>query len=189
MNDDSCRFIVITGGPGSGKSTLIDALEQSGFARTMEAGRGIIQDQVAVGGNALPWTDPQSFAELMLSWEMRSHHMAREQPGPAFFDRGVPDVVGYLRLMRRPVPAHMDRAAALFRYNRTVFIAPPWPAIFAQDAERKQSLEEAVATHDSMVEAYSDYGYDLVALPLAPVEERVRFILDRLALTPSAARR
>jgi len=43
-------FFVITGGPGSGKTTLIDALEEAGFARTVEAGRGVIQDQVAIDG-------------------------------------------------------------------------------------------------------------------------------------------
>ncbi|HEY9579494.1 hypothetical protein [Sphingopyxis granuli] len=38
-----------------------------------------------------------------------------------------------------PVPQHVRSAAALFRYNRRVFIAPPWRAIFGQDTERKQT--------------------------------------------------
>ena len=73
MVADAERFFVVTGGPGSGKSTLIDALERAGCARSVEGGRGIIQDQVAIGGTALPWSDPSAFAELMLSWEMRSY--------------------------------------------------------------------------------------------------------------------
>lgn len=93
------RFMVLTGGPGSGKSTLIDALQNAGYARSMEAGRGVIQDQIAIDGQALPWRDQVAFAELMLSWEMRSYHIAKHASGPVFFDRGVPDVVGYLRLL------------------------------------------------------------------------------------------
>ena len=54
MSHDNQHFIIISGGPRSGKSTLIDALEQLGFSRTMEAGRAIIQDQVAIDGQALP---------------------------------------------------------------------------------------------------------------------------------------
>lgn len=172
------RFHVVTGGPGSGKTTLIEALADAGYARTFEAGRAIIQDQVAIDGPALPWRDPPAFAELMLSFEMRSYRMAEVAAGPVFFDRGVTDVVGYLTLVGRPVPAHVARAAARFRYNRRVFIAPPWPEIFTQDAERKQTLDEAVRTYDALVQAYANQGYELVRLPLAPVEERRRFVLD-----------
>ncbi|MGB7554886.1 MAG: AAA family ATPase, partial [Candidatus Korobacteraceae bacterium] len=76
-----------------------------------------------------------------------------------------------------PVPAHMDRAAQIFRYHHRVFIAPPWPEIFALDAERKQSFAEACAAYEVMVETYSDLGYDLVPLPLDSVQERVQFVL------------
>ncbi|KVZ95027.1 AAA family ATPase [Burkholderia ubonensis] len=174
------RFFVVTGGPGSGKSTLIDALERAGFARSQEAGRGVIQDQVAVDGPALPWRDRSAFAELMLGWEMRSHHLARQARGPVFFDRGVPDVIGYLRLSGLAVPAHAEAAARRFRYHRRVFIAPPWPDIYTQDAERRQDFAEAVRTYDAMVECYASYGYRLIELPRASVTARVRFVLDAL---------
>jgi predicted ATPase len=114
----------------------------------------------------------------MLCWEMRSYHMAQDQAGSVFFDRGVPDVVGYLRLLRLPVPKHMQKAAGVFRYNRRVFIAPPWPEIFQQDSERRQGLDEAVRTYEAMVTTYSGCGYELVELPRAPVEERVRFVIE-----------
>ena len=171
------RFHVITGGPGSGKSTLIEALGRCGYAHSIEAGRAIIQDQSTIDGPALPGRDPLAFAELMLSWELRSYRIAQDACGPVFFDRGVPDMVGYFRLFERPVPSHVTRAAERFRYNRRVFLAPPWPAIFGQDAERKQTPEEAERTYEAMVLAYSNCGYELVALPLASVEERVRFVL------------
>jgi predicted ATPase len=187
MNVDTDRLFVVTGGPGSGKSTLVEALEGAGHARSIEAGRGVIQDQQAIGGRALPWSDPLAFAELMLCWEMRCYAMARHQAGPVFFDRGVPDVVGYLRLLDLPVPAHMQRAASLFRYNRRVFIAPPWPEIYRQDGERRQDLDEARRTYDAMVATYTDCGYDLVELPRAPVEVRVRFVLGA-TLSPPPAR-
>jgi predicted ATPase len=171
------RLFVVTGGPGSGKSTLIDALAGHGVCGMPEAGRAIIQDQVAIGGEALPWSDRRAFAELMLSWEIRLYRAALRFGGPVIFDRGVPDVVGYLRLSDLPIPSHVDRAAQMFRYHRRVFVAPPWPEIFAQDAERKQSFEEAQATYEVMIETYSGLGYELIPLPLDSVEERVQFIL------------
>ncbi len=177
---DCERFHVITGGPGSGKTSLIDALARAGHAHTVEAGRAIIQDQLAIDGPALPWRNPLAFAELMLSWELRSYRMAEATSGPVFFDRGVTDLVGYLTLVGQPVPAHITRAAQRFRYNRRVFVAPPWPAIYTQDAERKQTPEEAVRTYEALVTAYTDCGYELVSLPLLSVEERMRFVLDNI---------
>jgi predicted ATPase len=174
------RFYVITGGPGSGKSSLVEALHHRGYARSIEAGRGIIQDQMAIAGRALPWSDPVLFAELMLCWEMRSYQIAREVAVPVFFDRGVPDVLGYLRLLGIPACEHVKKAAELFRYNHTVFIAPPWREIFCQDQERKQGFDEAIRTYDSMVAIYTELNYELIELPRAPIEERIDFILDRI---------
>jgi predicted ATPase len=146
MTDQTDRLFVLTGEPGSGKSTLIEALARTGYARSVEAGRGIIQDQVVIGGRALLWCDPRAFAEMMLCWEMRSYRMALDQAGPVFFDRGIPDVVGYLRLLGMAIPPHMTKAAATFRYHRRVFIAPPWPDIYEQDRERSQTLDEPERT-------------------------------------------
>ena len=178
----SDRFCIITGGPGSGKTSLIDALRSRGFHCSIEAGRGIIQDQTKIDGRALSWRDPLLFAELMLSWEMRSYRLAELSAGPAFFDRGVPDVAGYLRLMSIPVPEHLHHAIKEFSYNRTVFVAPPWPEIFQQDQERKQDLNEARRTYDALVATYSALGHDLVELPRLPVDARCEFILKRLGL-------
>ena len=180
MSHDYQRFIIISGGPGSGKSTLIDALEKRGFARSVEAGRAIIQHQVEIGGKALPWADRSLFAELMLSWEMRSYGLACNNEGPVFFDRGVPDVIGYLTLCRLPVPEHIRQAASTIRYNRTVFLAPPWAEIFGQDAERKQDFNEAKRTFDAMEQTYQQFGYEIALLPKSTVQERANFILQNL---------
>jgi predicted ATPase len=176
------RLFVVTGGPGSGKSTLIAALASQGLTTMPETGRSIIRDQAAIGGTALPWADRGAFAELMLSWELRSYREAIEQHGPVIFDRGVPDVEGYLRVGGLPTPHHVKKAAAICRYNRRVLIAPPWPEIFAQDEERKQTFAEAQSTYEALTEVYTELGYELFQLPLAPVEDRVRFAIDTMGI-------
>jgi predicted ATPase len=177
MTEDSARLIVLTGGPGSGKTALIEALARQCHETSVEAGRRIIQEQQAIDGPGLPWRDPALFAELMLSWEMRSYRQAQRKSGTVFFDRGVPDVIGYLRVVGLPVPRHMAMAAETFRYHRRVFILPPWPEIYAHDRERKQSFEEAERTYRAMVETYEALRYELVSVPPASIEDRTRFIL------------
>ena len=111
------HMFVVTGGPGSGKSSLIDAMTRRGFRTMPEAGRAIIQDQVRIGGPALPWADRAIFAELMLGWELRSYHEALASDAPVLMDRGIPDVVGYLTLCGLPVPAHIEAAAKIHPYK------------------------------------------------------------------------
>src|SRR3546814_18740364 len=97
---DRPDFHVITGGPGSGKSTLIEALAVEGFDHMPAAGRAIIRDQVEIGGAALPWVDRAAFADLMLGWDLRSWHEAHDLAGPVIGDRSVHDVAGYLHVGR-----------------------------------------------------------------------------------------
>ena len=171
---------VVTGGPGSGKTSLIDELRRRGISTMPEAGRAIIRDQVQIGGRALPWADRAAFAEQMLGWELRSHHEASAMPGPVVLDRGIPDLLGYLTLCELPVPAHMTAAARQFHYNAQVFLAPFWPDIFTRDAERKQDLAEAEATCEVMRRTYSDLGYEIIEHPRTGIEERANFVFARL---------
>ncbi len=174
------NFHVITGGPGAGKTTLVDALRRHGVATVAESGRRILRQQARIGGRATHWGVQAAYAELMLSWAMRDYEDAMAEVGPVVFDRGVPDLLGYCSLVGMTTGAHFLEAARLYRYAPRVFVAPPWEAIYRSDTERVQDFAEAVATHWHMVRAYEDAGYELVEVPCGPVEDRTRFILDAI---------
>lgn len=74
----------------------------------------------------------------------------------------------------------MERAAEVFRYAQTVFIAPPWKDIYVQDAERKHSFGETVQTYHAMADAYGRYGYNLISLPLCGPRVWAEIILSSL---------
>ena len=177
------RLHVVTGGPGSGKSTLIDALAAAGVATSAEVGRAIIKEELAAGGAALPWLDHRAFADRMIEREIAAHQAALASGQIVVLDRGAPDVIGFLRVSGLAVPPAIDAAARSVRYNPRVFIAPWWADIFTTDAERKQTPEEARATFAVMVATYRDYGYRLIELPRAPVAERVAFVLREIGET------
>lgn len=183
MATTKSNCFVLTGGPGSGKTSLLGALAAFGLATAPEAGRNIIRQQMAIGGNALPWADRLLYAELMLSWDIGSFHATSDET--AFFDRGIPDTIGYLSLCGITVPDHFHRAAETLRYNPTVFILPPWPEIFHNDTERKQTLEEAEATHRVMRETYKTLGYRLVEVPRIGRQDRLAFVLGAAGIKDS----
>ena len=123
------NFHVITGGPGSGKTTPIEALRERGVLCADEVARSIIKEQVTIGGNALHNGDRALYRELMLSRSAFNYSQVTERTAPVFFDRGIPELIGYRALTGVDVPAHLRSTSTHFRYNPTVFIAPPWQEI------------------------------------------------------------
>lgn len=176
------RFFAVTGAPGAGKTTLLHALADDGYTCLPEAGRAIIE-AATQSAEPHPWTDPRAFALRMLTNDQQSYEAALDLEGPVFFDRGIPDIAGYLQLVGHPQNSAVHRAAADLRYNRRVFIALPWQAIYVQDEHRTQTFDEAVKTCAIIAHAWRYYGYDLTPLPFGSVEERVAFVLKVVADT------
>jgi predicted ATPase len=166
------NFFAITGGPGAGKTTLIRRLQMLGETCFEESARLILQAD-ARNGRARP--AQSDLAERCLSRDMAQFRQAAERGRRAFFDRSIVDAWGMASLG----PA-ADEAVRTLRYNRTAFIAPPWRAIYVNDAERIQSWDQAIAAFESCAEAYLAAGYELLELPLAGVGERAAFVLDSL---------
>ena len=61
------------------------------------------------------------------------------------------------------------------------FVPPPWRAIYVQDDERRQTFEDCLEIHDAIIRTLTVLGYQPVELPLAPVAERVDFLIRRPA--------
>ncbi|MGZ9809296.1 AAA family ATPase [Pseudoroseicyclus sp. H15] len=174
------HFFVVTGGPSAGKTSLITELARRGFHTIPESGRAIIREEVASDGDALPWADRTAYAERMLERDLRAHRAAEALSGPVIFDRGIPDILGYLTLCELPVPPGVSAAARASSYNRRVFLAPYWEEIFTKDDERKQSRAEAQSTCAVMRETYVALGYELIELPRTDIATRAHFVAARL---------
>jgi predicted ATPase len=161
---------VIAGGPGSGKSALLEALSRAGEVCYPEISRELIREQRSAGGRLLPWADLEGFAAECAA---RMSEAIRRSPARSrsFFDRGLPDLIGYLTHGGRTVSRGWREASRA--YAREVFFAPPWRDIFVQDAERPQTFEEAEALGAHVRRAYLDCGFTIVELVRGTVPERV----------------
>jgi predicted ATPase len=175
------RHAVLTGAPGAGKTTLLDAAAAAGYRTSPEVARELLK---APGGMELREADPLGFAEAMLEAHAREFERHAGHPGTVIFDRGFPDVAGFLEVSGLAVPALVDRACRELRYAGPVFRAPAWAAIYAQDPERIQDWQQAVASDEAVTAAWRRYGYAVTDLPLAPVAERLEAL--RSALQPAA---
>lgn len=166
------NFFVMTGGPGVGKTTLLDELEKRNFHYMPEIARQLIKEQIAIGGDALPWKNMELYKQIMLERWVASYKLANdERVGITFFDRGILDTFCYARLIDSPITKEMNDVAHRYRYNKKVFILPPWLEIYETDTERKQTWEEAVLTYEIMADTYEKYGYELIQVPQTTVEQ------------------
>lgn len=175
------RQAVITGAPGAGKTTLLNAAEAAGIRTSPEVARQLLQSP---GGMELRAADPLAFAEAMAEAHVREFERHADHPAPVLFDRGFPDVVGFLHVSGLPVSPSIDRLCRTLRYTGPILRAPAWAAIYVQDAERIQDWEQAVASDEAVTAAWRRYGYDVADLPLTDVEERLGFL--RRLIYPAA---
>ncbi len=173
----SVRHLVLTGAPGAGKSTLLAAAAGAGVTTSPEVARDLLRRP---GGMALRAENPLAFAQAMIDAHRAEYEAASASARPVVFDRGFADVAGFLDVLGLPVPEAVDRACRTLRYHGPVLRAPAWQAIYRTDSERIQTWDEAVESDRAVTAAWRRYGYEVEDLPLAPVEERLQFLLARL---------
>lgn len=175
------NFHIFTGGPGAGKTTLLRALAVRGYATVREVAREILKEQAATGGNATHDGDRARYRDLMLERSIADYRTVAETVAPVFLDRAIPELSGYGNAPGEGDPPALTRAIADCRYAPTVFIFPPWEAIYAHDEERKHSFAHAQEVFATIGATYRRCGYRVAELPKATVEERAAFVLDRIA--------
>jgi predicted ATPase len=172
---------VITGGPGFGKTSIIDELERRGYNSVHEISRSIIKEQLDTGGDVLPWKNLNTFSRLVFEKRIQQHINA-PQTKHSFFDRGIPDVIAYMVRDELELPEKYVHALSDYNYNEIVFLTPPWEEIFVNDNERKENYIEACDIHHFIKTTYSNLGYQTVEIPKLKINERVEFILEKLGL-------
>ncbi|WP_060983234.1 AAA family ATPase [Vibrio splendidus] len=171
--------IIITGGPGAGKTTLINALGGAGYPTFAESSRQLIEQQSQLEDGILPWVDLPGFAHLCLEVMSEQKGQANQHP-IAFLDRAIPDICGYLSQANLKVTENYREASQ--GYHPQVLFCRPEASIYVQDDVRPYPFEEALEIHRALVRVYQELGYEVVEVPFMSVAERVQFVESHLAI-------
>lgn len=171
-------WYVLTGGPCSGKTTLINELKDRGYSVLPEAARTVIAGQLAQGKTIQDiLADALALEKLIVA-----HQLELESQAPKdkvmFLDRAIPDNLAYYRKFGLTIDKEFTKALDTAQY-RGVFLLDMLE--FGGDAERYEtSQEEAEWLHREFRRAYEERGYRPVDVPVLPVPERADYLLARL---------
>ena len=175
------EIIVIIGGPGTGKTTIIDGLVENGYCCYPEISRQVTAQAQQQGIEQLFLENPLLFSELVLEGRKKQFLDAHQEPhNIVFLDRGIPDVLAYMHYIGDSYPSFFDSACKEHIYSK-IFILPPWEEIYVSDQERYENFEQAQLIHDHLVETYEKYGYELIEVPKDTVDKRILFILEQIS--------
>ncbi len=172
---------VITGGPGFGKTTLINCLSALNYSVGREAARELLFASGRENEPDKAFHIPEDF-ERKIAMDRLHFLLATAPDSTAFADRGLPDQIAYSWFKKKNPSSFIVEMVKNNKYAPFVFITPPWQEIYRMDQIRKENFEEALAIHDQIVRAYLKYGYKIVNLPLVNPGSRVQFILNFLGI-------
>jgi predicted ATPase len=174
----STKRIVITGGPGTGKTSIINELMRRDIPCLEEISRQVTLDARKNGVDQLFLTEPLLFSELLLKGRITQFMEADKiEIDHVFLDRGIPDVIAYMDYIGDDYPELFTEACQTNIYDY-VFILAPWQEIFISDAERYENYDQAVEIHHHLVNTYTKYNYKLINVPFNSIEARTDYILN-----------
>jgi len=181
------KRIVITGGPSTGKTSLINALEKSGHfcfhevirLMTLEAKKN--GDLSNLNTNPIATvSDPMAFNQKIINARLDQYIEAEATDEPiVFYDRGIPDVLAYMDYFNQPYGTAFSTIASNNRYD-TVFLLPIWKEIYVSDSGRFESFDEAKAVHEHLSQTYTNLGYEVIEVPHDSIQNRIEFIINQL---------
>ncbi|UOB17836.1 AAA family ATPase [Abyssalbus ytuae] len=181
------KRIVITGGPGTGKTSIIKKLESDGYYCYHEFIRTMTKNEIEKDNSGVFNTNPVLFASdpYEFNKQILNNRILQFTKGflmdedIIFYDRGIPDVLAYMDYFKQIYDGNFDNACKNHRYD-VAFILPPWKDIYISDEERLENFEQAVEIYSYLKNTYERFGYKLIEVPVGQVNFRADFIEDMI---------
>ena len=174
---EKTKRILIIGGPGSGKTSVLQTIEKNNLKVHHEISREVTANAQKSGIEQLFLTDPFAFSNQLLDGRIQQFKNAA--PGINFYDRGIPDVPAYHVFTGDKIPEVFMKACKEYRYDQ-VFFLPPWEEIYESDNERYETYDQAVVLGDILLDFYKKLDYSPISVPKSSIENRYNFIIEQL---------
>ncbi len=178
------QWIILTGGPGVGKTSLVNHFARHGYPVINEAATDLIRERLAEKIEQ-PWNQDgfnMSVLELLIH---RQSNVEVREANVVFMDRSPVDVLTYSFLQKDrahdQITALVDNLVASQLYHKKVFLIENLGNCEQNDV-RPETLEETLRIESHIEDHYRRYNFEVVRIPSASIEERAHLILKHLEL-------
>ena len=172
--------IIITGAPGTGKTSIINHLNKIGYECVKEGTRNILNTSISKNSNFKSWKEIPNFSELIFDY--REKEVLKTRDSITFFDRSIIDTYSYMKMEKMMIPNKFTLSIHKNKYHKKVFYTPIWEEIYEIDNERKESIMEARKIEKNIIKTYSSLSYEMIIIPKSSIKKRVNFIFNNLHL-------
>ena len=171
------NWYVITGGPGSGKTTTINLLREKGYKTTIEHARHYIDTQRISGKSVDEIRKNQlEFQRGVLAMQIEQEaYLSADEI--VFLDRALPDALAYYRFLNLPVDEKLENVLKEVSYKK-IFILDFLPLV--NDYARIEDEEAQKKIHLLITGVYESLPFPVVHVPVLVPEKRAEFILKNL---------
>jgi predicted ATPase len=172
---------ILTGTPGSGKTSIIQELKRKGYAVVEEAATDVIALE-QVNGDPEPWMQPDFIDKIVCLQKQRQINTSNFPCELQFYDRSPICTYALSRYLGYPPSAclleEMRRIERENIYQKQVFFIENLG--FCQPTEaRKISFEASLIFERIHLEIYTSLGYDFIKIPPHSLPKRVQSIAER----------
>ena len=181
--ESKSNWYLITGGPSSGKKTVLKLLKTMGYRVIWEVARGVIDRANRKGVTTQELREDEAkFQESLLPIKLRlEQKLPRDQV--IFWNRAMPDSIAYLENCR----GDPKEALALCErdlYKKVFLLEQLYQ--FTSDYARTEDVQTALRLNLLLRKAYEQLGYEVISvpemssIPQLSIAKRLAFILEQV---------
>ncbi len=170
---------IITGGPGTGKTSIIKELVKQGFHCVNENAREIISQEASSKQNPLSLNKNIENENKIAEIRTRNY-LNTPKDTICFFDRSIIDCVAYLELKNLKCTPQILQNIKKCTFNSKIFFTPIWREIYQNDNERIETIEQAKEIENLILITYKNFGYEPILIPKTSIQRRVDFIISKI---------